>query len=61
MLLHRVAVLQEALDSAGANLRIDGSLGPATEAALKHYQQQNGLQVTGKLDQATWAQLDPIG
>jgi peptidoglycan hydrolase-like protein with peptidoglycan-binding domain len=59
--LHRVAVVQEALNSVGANLRIDGIWGPATEAALKHYQQQHGLQMTGELDQATRTQLDPIG
>jgi peptidoglycan hydrolase-like protein with peptidoglycan-binding domain len=58
---HRVAVLQEALDSAGANVRIDGAWGPATEAALKHYQRQNGLMVTGQLDKATQTKLDPTG
>jgi|SRR5690349_10449052 peptidoglycan hydrolase-like protein with peptidoglycan-binding domain len=58
---HRVALWQEALDSVGANVRIDGVLGPATEAALKHYQQQNGLPTTGQLDAATQPTLDPIG
>lgn len=58
---HNVAVLQEALDSTGANVAIDGAWGPATESALKHYQQKNGLPVTGKVDQATRAVLDPIG
>ena len=59
--LHRVAVLQEALDSAGANLKVDGIWEPATEAALRQYQRQNGLQVTGELDQATRSRLAPIG
>jgi peptidoglycan hydrolase-like protein with peptidoglycan-binding domain len=59
--VHRVAVLQEALDSTGANIKIDGVWGPATEAALKHYQKQSNLPVTGKLDKATQARLDPIG
>jgi peptidoglycan hydrolase-like protein with peptidoglycan-binding domain len=59
--VHSVAVLQEALNSVGANIRVDGIRGPATEAALRHYQQQNGLQITGELDQATRARLDPIG
>jgi len=33
--------------------RIDGTWGPLTEHALTAYQQKNGLQTTGKLDQAT--------
>jgi peptidoglycan hydrolase-like protein with peptidoglycan-binding domain len=58
---HRLAVLQESLDSTGANLRVDGVWGPNTQAALENYQQQNGLQPTGTLDSATRARLDPIG
>jgi peptidoglycan hydrolase-like protein with peptidoglycan-binding domain len=57
----RVALVQEALDSTGAKVRIDGAWGPATEAALKHYQRQNGLVVTGQLDKATQTKLDPTG
>ena len=57
----RVALVQEALDSTGANVRIDGAWGPTTEAALKHYQRQNGLPVTGRLDKATQTKLDPTG
>ena len=56
---HKVALLQEALDSTGANLRIDGVWGPATERALKHYQRQAGLPVTGKLDQANSSSARP--
>ncbi len=59
--LHSVALLQESLDSVGANVRVDGMWGPATAAALRHYQRQNGLQVTSQLDQATRTRLDPIG
>jgi len=33
--------------------RVDGDLGLKTEAALKHYQDEHGLQVTGELDTAT--------
>lgn len=58
---HSVALLQESLDSPGANITIDGTWGPRTQAALQRYQRQNGLKVTGKLDQATRAMLDPIG
>jgi peptidoglycan hydrolase-like protein with peptidoglycan-binding domain len=58
---HRVAVLQESLNSTGANLKVDGEWGPATAAALRAYQRQNGLKITGTIDTATMARLDPIG
>src|ERR1700751_2390248 len=58
---HGVALLQEALNSTGANLRADGIWGPNTETALRSYQRQHGLQVTGRLDTATRQALDPIG
>jgi peptidoglycan hydrolase-like protein with peptidoglycan-binding domain len=61
MPLHRVALLQEALDSEGAHLSIDGIRGPATEAALKQFQRQHGPQASGELDRATRAQLVPTG
>lgn len=61
MSAHEIAVVQEALDSTGANLKIDGAWGPATEAALENYQRQAGLAVTGHLNHATWRRLDPIG
>jgi peptidoglycan hydrolase-like protein with peptidoglycan-binding domain len=59
--IHSVAIMQEVLDSEGAHVRIDGLWGPATEAALRHYQKVHGLEVTGRLDQPTRGQLDPIG
>ena len=58
---HDVAVLQEALDSTGANLKVDGAWGPKTEAALRNYQRIHGLQVTGQLNKATFTKLEPIG
>ncbi len=36
---------------------IDGIDGPETHQALRAYQQQNGLRVTGRLDQQTVASL----
>jgi len=43
------------------NVKSDGKWGPNTEAALKHYQQKNGLSVTGQLDQATRAKMNLQG
>ena len=42
-----VAWLQEALNELGANLVVDGSFGPATEAALKSFQKAAGIDVDG--------------
>lgn len=36
---------------------IDGSFGPATEAALRAFQEAYGLPVTGVVDEATWNDL----
>ena len=38
--------------------RVDGVWGPATEAAVRSYQQQQNLNATGKLDPDTIAALD---
>ena len=35
----------------------DGKMGPKTQAALKEFQQQNGIQATGQIDQKTLAAL----
>lgn len=42
-----VAWFQEALNELGANLVVDGSFGPATEAALKAFQKAAGIDVDG--------------
>ena len=44
-----VRAVQTLLNLHGANLAVDGSFGPATEAALKAH--------NGKVDAATWAEL----
>lgn len=45
---------QERLHAAGfAPGAMDGTLGPQTRAALRQYQKQHGLPVTGELDEAT--------
>src|SRR5580698_3920197 len=40
---------------------IDGNWGPASDAALRNFQQSRGLQITGEMNQATAATmgLDP--
>ena len=38
--------------------RVDGVWGPATQAALRSYQQQNNLNASGQLDQQTMAALN---
>lgn len=42
-----VSWLQEALNQLGADLAVDGSFGPATDAALRSYQRREGLDVDG--------------
>lgn len=41
-------------------LAIDGDFGPATEAAVKRFQERNGLAVTGVVDDAMWTALGPL-
>ncbi len=57
-----VESVQRALAEAGHDPgAIDGVMGPRTTAALKAYQQQNGIDATGQLDDATRAKLQPTG
>lgn len=42
------------------NLSLDGEFGPVTEQAVKRFQQESGLPVTGEMDPATWAALGPL-
>ena len=53
-----VLAVQQRLQQQGAYTgRTDGIWGPDSQAALEHYQQTHGLQVTGQLNQATVATL----
>ena len=45
-----VIELQKMLNKNGANLLVDGDFGAKTEAALKAYQQKQGLSVTGRYE-----------
>ena len=55
-----VRALQTLLNGYGyscGNSGIDGSFGPATEAAVKKYQKAKGLTVDGSVGPKTWAKL----
>jgi len=59
-----VKELQELLLAKGYNLGswgADGDFGGATEAAVKKFQSDNGLSVTGIADEATWQKLTGQG
>jgi len=57
----QVAQLQRVLDANGENVRVDGVMGPDTQAALRDYQQKHGLQPTGELDAQTRTSLNMPG
>ena len=54
-----VARLQSDSDAGSVQLsKVDGIFGPITEASVQYFQQQNGLSVTGVVDDATWQALE---
>jgi peptidoglycan hydrolase-like protein with peptidoglycan-binding domain len=53
----KVKAVQEALNKAGAHLKVDGMMGKKTRKALKKFQKRNDLKVTGKLDAETLGKL----
>ena len=54
----QVRGLQQALKDQGHDPgEIDGKMGPRTQAALRDYQQKQGLKATGQLDAETAAKL----
>lgn len=54
----QVAALQIILrDRFGYAVLVDGELGPATTYAVKHFQQESGLDTDGIIGPLTWAQL----
>ncbi|MCQ2354805.1 MAG: InlB B-repeat-containing protein, partial [Clostridia bacterium] len=54
---YRVKALQFILNYYGASLTANGDFGSGTVAAVKNFQTANGLNVTGIVDNATWAKL----
>jgi Putative peptidoglycan binding domain len=49
--------VQKALNGHGISVAIDGQMGPETKSAIKKFQKQNALPITGKPDRATLLQL----
>lgn len=43
-----------------STISVDGDFGPATEGAVKAFQKQEKLEVTGVVDAATWKALGPL-
>ena len=52
-----VKKLQQALNSYGYSLSVDGQFGSKTQAAVKDYQKKNGLSVDGIVGEKTWGVL----
>jgi len=57
MHMSHVKAIQTALNSNGEQLAVDGRWGPKSRAALKDFQQKNGLKPTGHADKATMEKL----
>lgn len=53
-----VATLQTMLVKVGFDLAIDQDFGPATEAAVKRFQQDHNLEIDGIVGPATWNALE---
>ena len=59
----RVEYLQRTLNASlqpSPNLGVDGDFGPATEAAVRKFQEAKSLPVTGIADTALWQSLGPV-
>ena len=54
---HPVQTLQYLLRARGHNVTVDGIFGPVTAAAVRAFQQQEGLAVDGIVGPATWSAL----
>ena len=59
----RVEFLQRTLNARSEpspGLGVDGDFGPATESAVRKFQEANGLAVTGVADAELWKKLGPV-
>lgn len=57
-----VRTVQEQLNELGEDLEADGVFGPLTEAAVRQFQEENGLDVDGIVGPDTWTALwEPPG
>src|SRR3954467_15388236 len=54
---HPIRALQYLLRARGHTVTVDGIFGPATEAAVRAFQQEKHLTVDGVVGPATWAAL----
>jgi len=54
---HPVETLQYLLRARGHSVTVDGIFGPATDSAVRAFQQQKGLAVDGIVGPATWSAL----
>lgn len=54
----QVQQVQEALNQSGEQVKVDGIWGPRTSQALRVFQQKNGLQPSGQLDDQTMQKLN---
>lgn len=52
-----VKELQELLNENGANIKVDGEFGTATEAAVMAYQEKHGLKADGIVGKNTWEMM----
>lgn len=53
----QVREVQQALVDRGLGIKVDGLMGPETRGALKYYQAENHLTVTGRIDPETLSSL----
>jgi peptidoglycan hydrolase-like protein with peptidoglycan-binding domain len=56
-----VRQVQQQLKDQGHEIAVDGQMGPQTQAALKDFQQQQGMEANGELDARTLAALGVTG
>jgi len=52
--------LKAKLLSPASGISVDGDFGPATEGAVKAFQKQEKIEVTGVVNEATWKALGPL-